>query len=141
MIKSIPIELARQTLVSGSTLTYRLSVVSPFSGMMAKRETKECCVAVALTAITGSTPTIAFDVYETVDGHDFHVGTTGAMSSSDDRVIDSKGGVISCGQSFSAGTPTATLRLLGKGTDMYVIASTTGTIATATYVINAILYM
>jgi hypothetical protein len=140
MIKSNPIELAKITSIGATTpVTFSLSTaISDYSYQMAKMETQETCVVISLTALTGSLPTLTFDVYETVDGHDFHVGTTGAMSSPDDRVIDSGGGTTASGATF---TSTSMLRLLGKGTDMKVVVTPSAvTIATVAATINVILY-
>jgi len=136
MLKSTPIELANVSTIGTSAVTYRLSTLQP--GTTVKRETKECCVVVHLSALSGTSPTMTFDVYETVDGSDIHVGTTGAMSSADDRIIDSAGGNTSSGATF---TSSSMLRLLGKGVDMKVVATPGGTaIGTVAFTLNAIFY-
>jgi hypothetical protein len=140
MIKAQALELANFTTAGSAAQTFRLSTVVPVQGMMIKRESKECCVLIHLSAISGTSPTATFDVYETVDGVDVHVGTTGAMNAADDRVIDSGGGQISSGLTFSSGSNTGTLRLLGKGSDMKITGTTTGTIGTIAGTINVIFY-
>ena len=140
MSKRNPIELAKITSMGTTTpVTFRLSTAIPdYSYQMAKMETQEMCIAISVSALSGSQPTLTFDVYETVDGHDFHVGTTGAMNAPDDRVIDSGGGTTASGATFSS---TSMLRLLGKGTDMTVVVTPSAiTMGTVAATINVILY-
>jgi len=139
MVKTAPIELANISTVGSANGTYQLSVLLPGQGMQAKQGYKESCAVIHLSALSGTSPTITFNVYEIVDNAAILVGTTGAMSSADDRVIDSGGGQVSTGGTFLSSSG-ATLRLFGKGTDMKVVASTTGTLGTVAYTVNAILY-
>lgn len=135
-IKTTPITLANSTLTTGTTFT--LSVVAPVIGMDLKRETTEACIVVDLIAFSGTTPTVAFDVYEFVDANWIHVGTTGSFSTIGTAVIDSGGGSTSSGGTTF--TATSALRLLGKGVNTKVVTSFAGTIGTAQYVVDYIGY-
>lgn len=121
--------------VSGTTFT--LSTTGT-DGDQLKRETVEATIVLNLLALTGTTPTVLFDVDEFVDGNWIHVGTSGTLATIAVCVIDSSGGATSTGG--SAFTASSNLRLLGKGTDTRVRVGVGGTIGTAQYTIDYIGY-
>ena len=138
--KSNAIELANIATAGSAAGTWQLSTLVPY-GQDAKQGFMESCVVLHMSALAGSAPTIQFDVYEMVDNAWIHVGTTGAISSPDDRVIDSNSGAaLSAGGTFTTGSNTGTLRLLGKGSDMKVVGTTTGPVGTIAFTVNVVLY-
>jgi hypothetical protein len=139
MNKSVPVEVINFSTLGSAAFSLRLSTDVPYA-YESKQGTAECCVILHLSALTGTSPTFELDVYETVDGADIRVGTTGVMSAPDDRVIDSGGGTTSSGMTFASGTNTGTLRLLGKGTDMVLKGTTSGTIGTIAATVNVMFY-
>ena len=124
--KTVPIELSSFSTTGSATQTLRLSSNCLYASE-AKQGYNECIIVAHISALSGSSPTIQFDAYETFDGADIHVGTTGTITTADDRVIDSAGGATSAGATFTA---TSMIRLLGKGTDLVIKGTTTGTVGT-----------
>jgi hypothetical protein len=139
MTKTNSFELANVSTAGSASATWQLSTLVPMA-QEAKPNYKETVVVCHLSALSGTSPTMQFDVYELFDNAWIHVGTTGSMSSPDDRVIDSGGGMTSSGATFSSGSNTGTLRLLGKGSDLKVVGSTTGTIGTIAFTVALALY-
>ncbi|MDE2233382.1 MAG: hypothetical protein KGJ90_04710 [Patescibacteria group bacterium] len=134
-MKSVPITLVNSTSTTGST--YVLSHVAPY-GQEAKQQYKDACVAINVATLTGTSPAIAFEVDEYIDGHWMEVGITGSMTAAGAVFIDSAGGAISSGNpTFSA---TTNLRGLGKGVDTRVVVTFSGTVGTAVYTVDYIGY-
>lgn len=138
MSKTVPVTLVNFTGTTGAAgTTFVMSTVAPY-GTEAKQNFSEACVVANVSQLTGTTPGVTVDVYEYIDSQWLHVGTTGTITAVNTAVIDSAGG------STSSGTPTfaatTNLRALGKGVDMKVVLTFSGTIATMSYVIDYIGY-
>jgi len=140
MKKSNAIELVNYSGTGASMATIQLSTAVPY-GAEAKSGYNECCLVFSVTSLLGTAPQVQFDAYEIIDNIAVHIGSTGFISGTtgDTRVIDSDGGTTSYGAAFTSGS-SATLRALGKGNDLKITGTTTGTVGTVAYTISAVLY-